>query len=96
MTNMRIEDDDEFDDEEDEEYEWEDDEDSDDIAYKILSGSESKVERELNILSQEGWTIDEMSAFDSNNGTRIVLVMSIVAENSFQAEIYRANSLLYP
>ena len=96
MTNMRIEDDDEFDDEEDEECEWEDDEDSDDIAYKILSGSESKVERELNILSQEGWTIDEMSAFDSNNGTIIVLVMSIVAENSFQAEIDRANSLLYP
>ena len=96
MTNKRIEDDDQFDDEEDEEYEWEDDEDSDDIAYKILSGSESKVERELNILSQEGWTIDEMSAFDSNNGTIIVLVMSIVAENSFQAEIDRANSLLYP
>ena len=96
MTNMRIDEDDELDDEEDEEYEWDDEETSDDIAYKILSGSESKVERELNILSQEGWTIDEMSAFDSNNGTIIVLVMSIVAENSFQAEIDKANSLLYP
>ena len=96
MTNMRIDEDDELDDEEDEEYEWDDEETSDDIAYKILSGSESKVERELNILSQEGWTIDEMSAFDSNNGTIIVLVMSIVAEDSFQAEIDRANSLLYP
>ena len=96
MTNMRIDDDDEFEDEEDEEYEWEDEEVADDLAYKILSGSESKVERELNILSQEGWTIDEMSAFDSNNGTIIVLVMSIVAENSFQAEIDRANNLLYP
>ena len=93
---MRIDEDDELDDEEDEEYEWDDEETSDDIAYKILSGSESKVERELNILSQEGWTIDEMSAFDSNNGTIIVLVMSIVAEDSFQAEIDRANSLLYP
>ena len=89
MTNMRIEDDDEFEDGEDEEID-------DDLAYKILSGSESKVERELNILSQEGWTIDEMSAFDSNNGTIVVLVMSIVAENSFQAEIDRANKLLYP
>ena len=96
MTNMRIEDDDEFEDEDEEDIEWEDEEIDDDLAYKILSGSESKVERELNILSQEGWTIDEMSAFDSNNGTIIVLVMSIVAENSFQAEIERANSLLYP
>ena len=96
MTNMRIEDDDEFEDEEDEDIEWEDEEVADDLAYKILSGSESKVERELNILSQEGWTIDEMSAFDSNNGTIIVLVVSIVAENSFQAEIDRANKLLYP
>tara|TARA_B100000029_G_scaffold516705_1_gene632951 strand:- start:25581 stop:25871 length:291 start_codon:yes stop_codon:yes gene_type:complete len=96
MTNMRIEEDDEFDSEEDEEYEWEDEEDADELAYKILSGSESKVERELNILSQEGWTIDEMSAFDSNNGTIVVLVMSIVAEGSFQLEIDRANSLLYP
>ena len=96
MTNMRIEDDDEFVDEEDEDIEWEDEEVADDLAYKILSGSESKVERELNILSQEGWTIDEMSAFDSNNGTIIVLVVSIVAENSFQAEIDRANNLLYP
>lgn len=96
MTNMRIEEDDEFDSEEDEEYEWEDEEDADELAYKILSGSESKVERELNILSQEGWTIDEMSAFDSNNGTIVVLVMSIVAEGSFQSEIDRANSLLYP
>ena len=69
MTNMRIEDDDEFEDEGDEDIEWEDEEVADDLAYKILSGSESKVERELNILSQEGWTIDEMSAFDSNNGT---------------------------
>ena len=81
MTNMRIEDDDEFEDEDEEDIEWEDEEIDDDLAYKILSGSESKVERELNILSQEGWTIDEMSAFDSNNGTIIVLVMSIVAEN---------------
>ena len=96
MTNMRIEDDDEFEDEEDEDIEWEDEEVADDLAYKILCGSESKVERELNILSQEGWTIDEMSAFDSNNGTIIVLVMSIVAENSFQAEVDRANNLLYP
>ena len=96
MTNMRIEDDDEFEDGEDEEYEWEDEEVDDDLAYKILSGSESKVERELNILSQEGWKIDEMSAFDSNNGTIVVLIMSIVAENSFQAEIDRANNLLYP
>tara|TARA_Y100000590_G_scaffold140026_1_gene160531 strand:+ start:313 stop:603 length:291 start_codon:yes stop_codon:yes gene_type:complete len=96
MTNMRIEEDDEFDSEEDEEYEWEDEEDADELAYKILSGSESKVERELNILSQEGWTIDEMSAFDSNDGTIVVLVMSIVAEDSFQLEIDRANSLLYP
>ena len=96
MTNMRIEDDDEFEDGEDEEYEWEDEEVDDDLAYKILSGSESKVERELNILSQEGWTIDVMSAFDSNNGTIVVLIMSIVAENSFQAEIDRANNLLYP
>ena len=96
MTNMRIEDDDELEDEEDEDIEWEDEEVADDLAYKILSGSESKVERELNILSQEGWTIDEMSAFDSNNGTIIVLVVSIVAENSFQAEIDRANKLLYP
>ena len=96
MTNMRIEDDDEFEDEEDEDIEWEDEEVADDLEYKILSGSESKVERELNILSQEGWTIDEMSAFDCNNGTIIVLVMSIVAENSFQAEIDRANNLLYP
>ena len=96
MTNMRIKDDDEFEDGEDEEYEWEDEEIDDDLAYKILSGSESKVERELNILSQEGWTIDEMSAFDSNNGTIVVLIMSIVAENSFQAEIERANNLLYP
>ena len=96
MTNMRIEDDDEFEDGEDDEYDWDDEEVDDDLAYKILSGSESKVERELNILSQEGWTIDEMSAFDSNHGTIVVLVMSIVAENSFQAEIDRANSLLYP
>ena len=93
---MRIEDDDEFEDEEDEDIEWEDEEVADDLAYKILSGSESKVERELNILSQEGWTIDEMRAFDSKNGTIIVLVVSIVAENSFQAEIDRANNLLYP
>ena len=46
-----------------------DEELDDDLAYKVLSGSESKVERELNILAHEGLTIDEMSAFDSNNGT---------------------------
>ena len=96
MTNMRIEEDDEIEDWEDEEYEWEDEEIDDDLAYKILSGSESKVERELNILSQEGWTIDEMSAFDSNNGTIIVIIMSIVAEDSFNSEVDRANKLLYP
>ena len=50
MTNMHIEDDDEFEDEENEEYEWEDAQDDDDLANKILSGSESKVERELKIL----------------------------------------------
>ena len=96
MTNMRIEDDDEFEDEEDEDIEWEDEEVADDLAYKILSGSETKVERELNILAHEGWTIDEMSAFDSNNGTIIVIIMSIVAEDSFNSEVDRANKLLYP
>tara|TARA_B100000745_G_scaffold234200_1_gene157748 strand:- start:207 stop:473 length:267 start_codon:yes stop_codon:yes gene_type:complete len=88
---MRIDEDEEFEDDE-----YEDEEIDDDLAYKILSGSESKVERELNILAHEGWTIDEMSAFDSNNGTVLVIVMSIVAEDSFQSEIDRANNLLYP
>ena len=93
---MHIDKDEELADEEFEDDEYEDEEISDDLAYKVLSGSESKVERELNILAHEGWTIDEMNAFDSNNGTVLVIVMSIVAEDSFQAEIDRANSLLYP
>ena len=93
---MHIDKDEESEDEEFEDDEYEYEEISDDLAYKVLSGSESKVERELNILAHEGWTIDEMSAFDSNNGTVLVIVMSIVAEDSFQAEIDRANSLLYP
>tara|TARA_B100001750_G_scaffold171473_1_gene139776 strand:- start:2240 stop:2515 length:276 start_codon:yes stop_codon:yes gene_type:complete len=91
---MHIEEDEEFEEEFDDEYE--DEETDDDIAYKILSGSETKVERELNILAHEGWTIDEMSAFDSNNGTIIVIIMSIVAEDSFNSEVDRANKLLYP
>ena len=91
---MHIEEDEEFEEEFDDEYE--DEETDDDIAYKILSGSETKVERELNILAHEGWTIDEMSAFDSNNGTIIVIIMSIVAEDSFDSEVDRANKLLYP
>ena len=45
---MHIEEDEEFEEEFDDEYE--DEETDDDIAYKILSGSETKVERELNIL----------------------------------------------
>jgi len=93
---MHIDEGEELENEEFEDDEYEDEELDDDLAYKVLSGSESKVERELNILSHEGWTIDEMSAFDSNNGTVLVIVMSIVAEDSFQAEIDRANSLLYP
>ena len=93
---MHIDEGEELENEEVEDDEYEDEELDDDLAYKVLSGSESKVERELNILSHEGWTIDEMSAFDSNNGTVLVIVMSIVAEDSFQAEIDRANSLLYP
>ena len=93
---MHIDKDEELADEEFEDDEYEDEEISDDLAYKVLSGSESKVERELNILAHEGWTIDEMSAFDSNNGTVLVIVMSIVAEDSFRAEIDRANSLLCP
>ncbi len=82
--------------EEFEDDEYEDEEISDNLAYKVLSGSESKVERELNILSHEGWTIDKMSAFDSNNGTVLVIVISIIPEDSVQAEIDKANSLLYP
>lgn len=66
------------------------------VAYKILSGSESKVERELNILAHEGWEIEEMHAFDSNNGTVVVVIMSVDVEDSFEEEIKRANNLLYP
>ena len=91
---MHIDKDEESEDEEFEDDEYEDEEISDNLAYKVLSGSESKVERELNILTHEGWTIDEMSAFDSNNGTVLVIVMSIVAEDNVKAEIDRANNLL--
>ena len=93
---MHIDEDEELEDGEFEDDEYEDEETSDDLAYKVLSGSESKVERELNILTHEGWTIDEMSAFDSNNGTVLVIVISIIPEDSVQAEIDKANSLLYP
>ena len=97
---MIIDDNEEFDNEEDDEYD--EDEYDDEVAYKIISGSESKVEKELNILSGAGWSIVKFDSFISNNEIIVVVLMSIIIEDQFELEIKRAdillekNKLLYP
>ena len=53
----------------DEEYEDDDEyyDEDEEVAYKIISGSESKVEKELNILSGAGWSIEKFDSFISNS-----------------------------
>ncbi len=93
---MIIDDNEEFNDDEYEDDEYEDDEYEDEVAYKIISGSESKVEKELNILAGAGWSIEKFDSFISNNEIVVVILMSIVTEDQFELEIERANKLLYP
>tara|TARA_B100001245_G_scaffold168831_1_gene127911 strand:- start:284 stop:565 length:282 start_codon:yes stop_codon:yes gene_type:complete len=82
----------------DEEYEDDDEyyDEDEEVAYKIISGSESKVEKELNILSGAGWSIEKFDSFISNNKIIVVILMSIITEDQFELEIERANKLLYP
>ena len=83
-------------DEEYEDDEYDEEEYDDEVAYKIISGSESKVEKELNILSGAGWSIEKFDSFISNNKIIVVILMSIITEDQFELEIERANKLLYP
>ena len=93
---MIIDDNEDSVDEEYEDDEYEEEEYDDEVAYKIISGSESKVEKELNILSGAGWSIEKFDSFISNNKIIVVILMSIITEDQFELEIERANKLLYP
>jgi|TARA_B100001179_G_C18543108_1_gene382535 hypothetical protein len=93
---MIIDDNEDSVDEEYEDDEYDEEEYDDEVAYKIISGSESKVEKELNILSGAGWSIEKFDSFISNNKIIVVILMSIITEDQFELEIERANKLLYP
>ena len=93
---MIIDDNEDSVDEEYEDDEYDEEEYDDEVAYKIISGSESKVEKELNILSGAGWSIEKFDSFISNNKFIVVILMSIITEDQFELEIERANKLLYP
>ena len=93
---MIIDDNEDSVDEEYEDDEYDEEEYDDEVAYKIISGSESKVEKELNILAGAGWSIEKFDSFISNNKIIVVILMSIITEDQFELEIERANKLLYP
>ena len=93
---MIIDDNEDSVDEEYEDDEYDEEEYDDEVAYKIISCSESKVEKELNILSGAGWSIEKFDSFISNNKIIVVILMSIITEDQFELEIERANKLLYP